>query len=95
MSDLNVFGVDAGQFYVNGDVIGTYSDALTTTYPMYMLRINNAGTPISNAPVGNLYYAKIWDENGVLVRDYVPAERMSDNKQGLYDLVNGEFKLLN
>ena len=95
MSDLNVFGVDAGQFYVNGVVIGTYSDAPTTPYPIYLLRINNAGTPFSTAPIGNLYYAKIWDENGVLVRYYVPAERMSDNKQGLYDLVNGEFNTFN
>lgn len=38
----------------------------------------------------NLYYAKIYD-NGTLVRDYVPVKRLSDNKYGLYDNVNGVF----
>lgn len=35
-------------------------------------------------------YSKIW-ENGVIVRDYIPALRIADNKPGLYDLVNNQF----
>lgn len=31
-------------------------------------------------------------DNGVLVRDYVPAKRKSDSVCGFYELVNGEFK---
>ena len=29
--------------------------------------------------------------NGMIVRDYIPALRISDNKPGLYDLVNNQF----
>ena len=31
-------------------------------------------------------------QGGVLVRDFVPAKRLSDGKVGLYDLVEGRFK---
>lgn len=40
--------------------------------------------------LGRVYWFKIFD-NGVLVRDYVPVKRDSDNKYGLYDLVNNTF----
>lgn len=39
---------------------------------------------------GNLYSFKIYAEN-VLVRDYVPCYRKSDNVIGMYDLANGVF----
>lgn len=38
----------------------------------------------------NIYYFKIYDDN-VLIRDYVPCYRKSDNAIGLYDLVNNTF----
>ena len=37
-----------------------------------------------------LYGCKIWDDD-ILVRNFVPCYRVSDNKPGLYDLVNDEF----
>ena len=37
-----------------------------------------------------IYTIKIWKQN-VLVRDYVPAKRLSDNVYGLYDLENDTF----
>ena len=37
-----------------------------------------------------LYWCRIYD-NGVLVRNYYPAKRQSDNKVGLYDFVNNNF----
>ena len=35
-------------------------------------------------------YSKIWD-NGVIVRDYLPAIRIADSKPGLYDIANNQF----
>lgn len=35
-------------------------------------------------------YCKLWD-NGVLVRDLIPAKRNSDNVLGMYDTVTGNF----
>lgn len=37
-----------------------------------------------------LYKCKIYD-NGVLIRDYIPVKRNSDNIAGLYDSVNNVF----
>ena len=37
-----------------------------------------------------IYYLKIYD-NDILVRDFVPCYRNSDNEAGLYDLVNNVF----
>lgn len=39
---------------------------------------------------GKFFYCKIFDNN-VLVRDFVPCVRTSDNKCGIYDLANGVF----
>lgn len=37
-----------------------------------------------------LHKCKIWNNN-ILIRDFIPALRNSDNVAGLYDLVNNEF----
>lgn len=39
-----------------------------------------------------LYWCRIYD-NGVLIRNYYPATRLSDNSVGLYDFVNNIFVL--
>lgn len=39
---------------------------------------------------GYVYLFKIWD-NGKLIRNFVPCRHISDNKVGLYDLVEGKF----
>lgn len=40
--------------------------------------------------LGKIYYAKVWQNND-LIRDLVPKRRLSDNIDGLYDLVNDVF----
>ena len=39
---------------------------------------------------GKVWLFKIWD-NGTLVRDFIPARRLSDNKVGMYDKVGKNF----
>lgn len=39
-----------------------------------------------------LYWCRIYD-NGILIRNYYPAKRQSDNKVGLYDFVNDSFSI--
>ena len=39
---------------------------------------------------GKIYRSKIY-ERGVLVKEYIPAKRVSDGKKGLYEKVNKEF----
>lgn len=92
MSSKNIFGVDNGKFYINDSIIGEYSDDFTPEYPLWFLGMNNAGSLLSGVTLGGrLFYAKIWDDNGILVRDYIPVERESDNQEGLFDLKTQTF----
>ena len=76
---------------VNGN---TYTDThvaqtISTTYPIYLFALNNAGT--ATYPVAaKIYSCQIW-ENNTLVRDYIPCERDTDGEEGLFDLVNNIF----
>ena len=38
------------------------------------------------------YYFTVWDD-GVMIRNYIPCRRKSDDKAGFYDTVNKEFKI--
>jgi len=40
--------------------------------------------------IGKFWYIKMWSNN-VLIRNYVPCYRRSDNKAGFYDTVNHTF----
>ena len=52
---------------------------------------NESNTAMTNRKIlGKLYGCKIW-ENDILIRDFVPMLRKSDNKPGLYDIVNNRF----
>ena len=42
----------------------------------------------ANALIHNL---KIFDNDGVLIHDYLPCVRTSDSTEGLYDIVNNQF----
>jgi hypothetical protein len=61
----------------------------TVNYPMYLFARNVDGqaSGFSNRKLGAF---KIWD-NGILIRNYIPCYRKSDNVIGLYDLVNNVF----
>ena len=43
---------------------------------------------------GKLYRCQICN-NGILIRDYIPARRKSDKKVGLYDTINNVFYINN
>lgn len=55
--------------------IGLFAGSGTTNYCMFY---------------GRMYYAKIYDD-GVLVRDFIPVQRVSDQEYGMYDRITGTF----
>ena len=57
-------------------------------YNLYLFANNNAGT-LGGQSTTTIYSCQIYD-NGILIRDYVPAKNVS-GLIGLYDLVNGIF----
>jgi len=74
---------------INGVNYGTGTYSYTLNMECYLGATN--GLSLSSKLRGNIYSCKIYDENEVLVRDFVPCYRKADNKTGLYDLVNDAF----
>ena len=74
--------------WLNGEKKGTYTgvDSFTST--------NNLKTGLapSSATEGNIrYYSMLVEESGVTVLNLIPVRRLSDDKVGFYNLVNGDF----
>lgn len=91
-SDKNVYAIDNGTFYCNGDVVGSYTATFSPEYPIYIGTYNNAGNKSTQScGSGNYFYCKCWNANGELVRDYKPVTRIADSVKGFYDVINQNF----
>ena len=80
----------AGVLYADDVKIyeGSYS-AFSYGYNIFLLAQNWAGTTKNYSKL-KLKSFKMW-ESKVLIRDFIPAKRNSDDVVGLYDLVNDVF----
>lgn len=77
------------------DVISlNISQNIDTQLPMYAFAMNYDGTAAYKSYT-RIYYMKIWEQNeageDVLVRDYIPVLRKSDNEIGMFDKVTNTF----
>ena len=84
-------------FYFDGNLVTTASVDLTTWAvekgkDIYLcgLNPNGASANVDYIPPIRIYYCKIW-EDGELVRDMVPVQRVYDGKCGLLDNVATNF----
>lgn len=80
--------------YLNGIEIMNASDtSLNTTSQQNVTLFGMSGySGVSYKATGRLYYVAFYNnETGVLMGDYVPCYRKSDNKPGMYDLVTDTF----
>lgn len=75
------------------DGVKTWNNTSTATFQtvsnLTLFALNRNGT-IREYLTGKIYYCKIYDNN-TLVRDFIPAKRISDGKCGLWDKVNFKF----
>ena len=72
-----------------GDVTKTFNARSgTSPEPMVLFASYATANTFGNYCNGKMYYFKVWD-NGVLVRDLIPAT--SDNIVGMFDKVNNVF----
>lgn len=73
------------------------ADANTFTAPhtLCLLGLLNSISSNMEPGQGRDYWSQMFDENGVLVRDYVACVRISDGKPGLYDLTGSICPLTN
>lgn len=57
------------------------------TYGNITLFMGGLGLPCK----AKIFAYKIWNVDGILVRDFIPVMRKSDDEIGMYDLVNNQF----
>lgn len=74
---------------VNGATGTNAASTSTSEYPLFLFAVNTAGTAMYPASA-KISSCCIYD-NGILVRDFVPCYRKSDNVAGLYDTAQGAF----
>lgn len=78
-----------------GSVVGTntFTGTGTTTHPLAINGLNNAGSILGNVAGIYLYSFKVWNAQGELVADYVPAvQKGAVPVVGFYDTVSKTFK---
>lgn len=78
--------VKDGGVYSNGAKLSNYTPVQWGTHTFYIFASHSENLRASM----RLYYLKMYSD-GVLVRDYIPCYRKSDNVIGLYDLVSQTF----
>ena len=78
--------------YVNGTETDSNTvSTFTCDYNLFLFGVNTFGDmPKPYYMDGKVYYVKIWD-NGTLVRDFVPVQRISDGVVGMLDKTSGQF----
>lgn len=80
----NIWSIDTSKITVTSNS----SDFSKNGNNLYLFSVNNGGN--YNKASMKLYSCKIYDNN-TLVRDFIPAKRISDSKCGLWDKVNLKF----
>lgn len=83
--------ITRGTFILNGT---KYSYSNTSSYTQtgnFLIgTFNNITYPYSSGFVGYIHKCKLYSNN-VLIRNFIPAKRNSDNKVGMYDTVTNKF----
>lgn len=75
---------------IDGVVIATASvQTFSTNYPIYLFANNNAGVSAGFSTT-KIYGCEIYNGD-VLMLEFIPCRRNSDNALGMYDTVHGTF----
>lgn len=89
---ISTSSVDFDVDGVTSTVAVPNSSSFTGVAPIWIGASGRQSTGDSFRGCKALFKRTLIYDNGVLVRDYVPAKRKSDLVCGFYELVNGEFK---
>ena len=85
---LIIDGVDRWSDLENGCL--TNENWSSNTYNLYLGGTNTVGSFVGGG-VSTWAQYEVWNNNGVLIQNLIPAKRNSDNAVGMYDLVSGQF----
>lgn len=88
-TERHILNFNKNIVYLDEEILYSFNYETFTSYGnAYIFSINS--NAIADLTPAKLYSYKMYD-NGVLIRDFVPAYRKSDNVRGLYDTVNDLF----
>ena len=93
-TNRHLLKIDNGNIYWDGvsKGISTGHDAtLVINYNLFLGTVNPAGNAPSQNARSKYYSYKVWDNNSVLIQNFIPARRNSDNVLGMFDTVSGRF----
>ena len=79
--------------YIDWTLVKTFSATQSSTafpYSIYLFCISSEWTA-ADFMMWKIFYCKIWNDSGTLIRDMIPCYRKSDSVIWMYDLVNGVF----
>ena len=79
--------LDGKQFYVNNELLYTFTSTLSTTNNTNLGRVYNTGRNTNSI----FYWFKWWNKNKDLIYDLIPVQRCSDNVWGFFDKVSLVF----
>lgn len=89
-STVEYFYYSKNTFQCNEQVYHPNPSSGSPNLPLIIFGLSNGGTIDSRKFIGKLFTFKIFD-NGMTVRNFIPAKRKSDNTIGLYDIINKVF----
>ena len=90
-TNWNIAIKDGVKNYFNGtQEESNDTETFASVRNMYLFAMLSGTTGATGQMDGSISYCKIW-KAGVLVRDFIPAIRNSDNVVGMYDTVSGTF----
>lgn len=91
LNTTDIFTIEvSNNLVINGTQVASHSVAsFTSQYNLFLFAGNNQGTANWFGSY-KVYSFKLY-ENNLLVRDFIPAVRKSDNVAGLYDMVTRQF----
>lgn len=87
--DCNLNG---GTITINGESFKTTSGYSNTSRSYYLFASNDVDDGAYAKASVKIKSLKIYDKNGNLLGDYIPAQRRSDGVVGLYDQTNNVFR---
>ena len=89
-NNRHIFLLEDNSLFIDNNLIDSSNpDYVINTTSCYLFGMS--GSTFSNKSSQKLYVAKLYDENKIIVRNFIPCKRKSDNKPGLYDTVEGKF----
>lgn len=85
-----IYKLDKGKASCGNNIVSFNQSSFSSNCNLTLFAMNTKDIIDSRRVSGKLYSCKIYD-NSTLIRDFIPAKRISDNKCGLWDKVNLKF----